>query len=80
MDWRSEAACRDHDPELFFPVGRGDPWQLAAIRVCRGCPVRDRCLTWALDHDVAHGVWGGLSEEEREMIARRRAHPATRAS
>jgi WhiB family redox-sensing transcriptional regulator len=80
MDWRAEAACRARDPELFFPIGKDDPSQRLAIRVCNGCLVRDRCLAWAFEHDVTHGVWGGLSEQERETIARRRAQVARQAS
>jgi WhiB family transcriptional regulator, redox-sensing transcriptional regulator len=66
-DWRERAACRDADPELFFPLGTTDANLLqidAAKRICRTCPVREPCLRWALDSGDA-GVWGGTTEQER---------------
>jgi len=72
-DWRDLAACRQHDPELFFPVGTAGPAldQIErARRVCRGCPARMPCLSWALDHGMASGIWGGATEEERRAMRR----------
>ena len=40
FDWRAKAACRDKDPELFFPVGNtGAAYQQIeeAKAVCRTC-------------------------------------------
>jgi WhiB family redox-sensing transcriptional regulator len=74
MSWYHYAACRDHDPELFFPVGNAGPAmaQLAhAKRVCADCPVQSLCLEWALVAGIDHGVWGGLSEDERRGLRRR---------
>jgi WhiB family transcriptional regulator, redox-sensing transcriptional regulator len=71
--WSARAACRDADPELFFPVGHSAIAELQAaiaLQICAICPVRRRCLRWALDHDEISGVWGGTTEAER--IARRR--------
>jgi WhiB family transcriptional regulator, redox-sensing transcriptional regulator len=68
MSWRHRAACRNEDPELFFPVGTTGPAldQLTEAKsVCRRCPVIDECLTWALNTGQCTGVWGGLGEEER---------------
>ena len=51
MDWRHRAACRDEDPELFFPIGNTGPALLQiedAKAVCRRCDVVDQCLQWAL--------------------------------
>ena len=48
MDWRHRAACRDEDPELFFPVGTSGPALLQiteAKAVCRRCPVNTECLS-----------------------------------
>lgn len=73
-DWRYRAACIKTDPELFFPKGNTGPalWQIEeAKQVCRGCEVRDQCLTWALETGQDHGVWGGMSEDERRALKRR---------
>lgn len=74
-DWHHKAACRDEDPELFFPVGsttRHDKLQIAdAKQVCRRCDVRETCLDRALQTEQAHGVWGGLDEDERKALLRK---------
>ena len=44
MEWRTSAACRDSDPELFFPIGDAGParrQEHRALDVCAGCPVRE---------------------------------------
>lgn len=72
MDWRDAAACRHHDPDLFFPVGVDERAVELAVAVCRDCTVSGECLRWALENDVQFGVWGGVGEHEREMAARQR--------
>ncbi|WP_433893388.1 WhiB family transcriptional regulator [Streptomyces sp. CA-111067] len=79
MDWRDRAACLDVDPELFFPVGNGGSALMQAQRakaVCAGCPVIESCREWAMRTGQDAGVWGGLSEEERRSLKRRRARRA----
>ena len=68
--WRQFAACRSADPELFFPVpapgpGPGLRQGEEAKAICAGCPVRGQCLAFATVTRQEHGVWGGLTEEER---------------
>jgi WhiB family transcriptional regulator, redox-sensing transcriptional regulator len=36
--------------------------------VCAGCPVRAACLEHALRTRERFGVWGGLTEEERQEL------------
>ena len=81
MDWRHRAICRDEDPELFFPIGNTGPALLQieqAKAVCRRCPVMQECLTWALETGQDAGVWGGLSEDERRALKRRKARARAR--
>lgn len=76
MDWRHIAACREEEPELFFPIGNTGP-ALAQIddakQVCQSCNVQEVCLNWAIETGQDAGVWGGLSEDERRSLKRRRA-------
>jgi WhiB family transcriptional regulator, redox-sensing transcriptional regulator len=69
--WRSMAACRSADPDLFFPIsssGRSMAQEAEAKTICAGCRVRRECLAFALRTHQAHGVWGGLSEQERHPV------------
>ncbi|MFE0189658.1 WhiB family transcriptional regulator [Streptomyces sp. NPDC059008] len=72
-NWRDRGACKDVDPDLFFPVGSTGPALLQveeAKSVCRRCPVLETCAAWALENREAHGVWGGMSEDDRRRIKR----------
>jgi WhiB family transcriptional regulator, redox-sensing transcriptional regulator len=44
-----------------------NPNDQQAIRdwICRSCPVRARCLDWALASGFDYGIWGGATEDER---------------
>jgi hypothetical protein len=66
-----DAACADPDvdPEVFFPRAGGG-WDAAvayARGICAGCPERDRCLAWAVEHNE-RGVWGGTSGPDRRSM------------
>lgn len=74
-EWRTAAACRGADPELFFPEGRGR--ELAtnaeAVAFCVRCPVRRACLESELARGLPQFGWsGGKSPAEREAIIRKR--------
>ncbi|MGV9758580.1 WhiB family transcriptional regulator [Streptomyces tricolor] len=80
-NWREYGACTREDPELFFPIGNTGPALLQieeAKSVCRRCPVLERCGSWALEMGEAHGVWGGMSEDERRSMKRRAARQRAR--
>ncbi|MFD3760420.1 WhiB family transcriptional regulator [Streptomyces sp. NPDC058622] len=73
--WQAEAACRGVGADAFFHT-EGEPRpdraarEEAAKAVCSACPVRARCLEHALRVVEPYGVWGGLTERERQLTAR----------
>lgn len=80
-DWRHHAACRDEDPELFFPVTDQGPGAMQTARakaICHRCPVRAECLQFAIDDGLDYGIFGGLTGTERRILVRRqgRSHAA----
>lgn len=71
--WRERALCSGIGWEPFFPTGT--PKQIHAQRrqakaICHRCPVHTDCLVYALEHGIDHGMWGGLTPDERAQLLR----------
>jgi WhiB family redox-sensing transcriptional regulator len=76
-EWQHDGLCVDQDPEMFFlePNMRGKQKRTKEVNakaVCQECPVKMRCLEHALSVPEIYGVWGGMTEEERLVLAQKR--------
>ena len=77
-EWQVEGACRVLPPEMFFhPEGERGRSRRQRIEqakaVCEGCPVLAACREHALTVREPYGVWGGMTEDEREAAVGRSA-------
>ena len=68
-DWITKAICTQTDPEMFFADSNAEAYA-PAISVCNRCPVRDECLNYALANNITHGVWGGVTANQRRLMSR----------
>lgn len=73
--WRSHAACRGVDAEVFHPDNDDDAGPAKAV--CAECLVRSDCLDHALDAPETYGVWGGMTASERRRVLRGEEAPAS---
>src|SRR3984957_17146869 len=83
QNWRSAAACRSADPDLFFPISATDPAtrQIARAKtICAACRVQQECLEFALTHEQNYGIWGGTTAEDRRRARRRMRRAAAAAA
>lgn len=73
-DWQIRAACRGPQSEVFFPPQRTERRddkrrrEARAKAICDDCGVRSHCLEYAVTIKEQHGIWGGLSENERKVL------------
>ncbi len=72
-EWQEDALCRERDENLFVGPDRELTSQRRrrerrAVAVCLACPVLERCRRHALDTPEPHGVWGGMTEDERARV------------
>jgi len=75
--WRTRAACKDADPDLFFPDRAGTDIS-AAQGICAGCPVRAECHGFAEATNQVYGVWAGV--DRGNPRARRKARRTASAA
>lgn len=72
LGWQERAACQGSDARLFFGpekerIRDREAREGAAKRVCANCPVLRDCRNHALQTPELFGIWGGLSEADREI-------------
>jgi WhiB family redox-sensing transcriptional regulator len=70
LHWQEFALCAQTDPDIFFPEKGGST--APATSVCSACAVQSECLEYAISHDIRHGIWGGMSDNDRRRISRER--------
>lgn len=70
--WELQAACRTPDGVDAHDLAAEHPTSARATEFartyCRPCPVRVECLRAATGRDERHGVWGGLTTTQRDMV------------
>ena len=75
--WRDLAACRDADPDLFFPPDAEEGYVAREIReqaaraICTCCPVTGPCLDLALATSDVWSISGAMNYAERVLFKRR---------
>ena len=78
--WMDRANCKG-STNLMFPKEHKDITYIAQARaICKGCPVKNQCLEYALEFPPAdmHGVWAGLTSRQLAAEQRRRGARPTR--
>lgn len=70
--WFADAVCYGSSADFFPKVTTGREASAKAVEayaaakaVCARCPVRAECAAYAVENDERHGVWGGLTPDER---------------
>jgi hypothetical protein len=70
-----EPLCAEVGVELFFSIDRDNP-QAAKVaigeysmakKICGECVHKIECAQWGIENET-HGVWGGLSPNERSRL------------
>ena len=62
--------CHLVDPDLFFAESPTDVERAKAL--CLDCPLRQTCLSEALERREPWGVWGGQLVIQGAIVARKR--------
>ena len=65
--WFRDALCLEpHEGVNFFPE-RGESNEPAKA-ICNACMVTGECLQYAIDNDISHGIFGGMSARARARM------------
>ena len=76
-NWQRDAACATYAyvADIWYPetLDERERRHIAvaarhAKLICATCDVSDQCLEYAIAHHESHGIWGGLTPDERKTL------------
>lgn len=67
-NWKHHGLCTDGDRDEMFTTGAD---QNESAKRCLSCPAIEFCLRYALENQIEHGVWGGMTERQRRALLRK---------
>jgi WhiB family transcriptional regulator, redox-sensing transcriptional regulator len=74
--WRTGAECQTENAVYFYAPSHferkpeKDMREGIARSLCQRCKVRDQCLSYSIEVEEGHGIWGGYNELERSRLLR----------
>lgn len=72
-EWMRKGMCATVHPSIMYPTAAG--MERDALDVCATCPVIEDCYRYAFTNNEYHGVWGGMTEQDRiDVRAGRQPH------
>ena len=79
-DWMAHASCRNQSEKMFPRWHKDISYIPEARALCRSCPVKEPCLTYALEFPPSdmHGVWAGKTPRQLAAEQKKRGICATR--
>jgi hypothetical protein len=64
-NWQNKGACRGSERNIWFSQRGENKAIQEAKRICNTCPIKQKCLEYALYWNEQYGIWGGLTVRER---------------
>lgn len=70
LSWHSRGNCIGSG--VSFILEKGESARNAKNLCNKPCPVKNRCLEYAIDNKEENGIWGGLSTSQRKALIAKR--------
>lgn len=69
--WMYDALCNGEPVEFWFAGQGQSSYAQRGLEICRRCPVRKDCFTYAMENPEVTDIWGGSTSKQRSDFSAR---------